>query len=272
MSDHVTLSLRATLTESIQIDCVMPHAFAAMSEPEIATSPVRAGRTRRSLVDYFDIHGARSPFVRIVGDVRLANGIGAGMLGGTVMIDGNVGSGVGARMAGGTIDVRGNAGDDVGVAMRGGSIRVRGNAGDRVGAGEPGASRGVTGGEIVVDGTVGTDTGARMRRGLIFVGGNAGAHVARSIIAGSVIVLGQVGVEPAFGSKRGTLIVAGGVNVPVTYRHACDYEPPHVRLALTYLARRHVLTIDRSVIDGRYRRYCGDAGTVGRGEILELIR
>ena len=253
MSDHVTLSLRATLTESIQIDCVMPHAFAAMSEPEIATSPVRAGRTRRSLVDYFDIHGARSPSVRIVGDVRLANGIGAGMLGGTVMIDGNVGSGVGARMASGTID-------------------VRGNAGDRVGAGEPGASRGVTGGEIVVDGTVGTDTGARMRRGLIFVGGNAGAHVARSIIAGSVIVLGQVGVEPAFGSKRGTLIVAGGVNVPVTYRHACDYEPPHVRLALTYLARRHALTIDRSVIDGRYRRYCGDAGTVGRGEILELIR
>jgi formylmethanofuran dehydrogenase subunit C len=130
----------------------------------------------------------------------------------------------------------------------------------------------MTGGEIVVDGSVGADAGARMRRGLLFVGGDAGIHAARAMIAGTVIVIGRVGNEPAFASKRGSLVVAGGVEVPVTYRFACDYEPPHVRLALTYLGRRYGLSLGRELVQGRFRRYCGDASTVGKGEILEWIR
>ena len=91
------------------------------------------------------------------------------------------------------------------------------------------------------------------------------------MIAGTVIVLGRVGSEPAHASKRGSLVVAGGVDVPVTYRHACDYAPPHVRVALTYVARRYNVSIARDLIEGLYRRYCGDAGTVAKGEILEWI-
>ena len=41
---------------------------------------------------------------------------------------------------------------------------------------------------------------------------------------------------------------------------------------LTYLARRYELSLGAGLVEGRYRRYCGDAGTVGRGEILEWIR
>jgi hypothetical protein len=98
------------------------------------------------------------------------------------------------------------------------------------------------------------------------------AFTARAMIAGTVIVIGRVGKEPAFASKRGSLGVAGGGEVPVTYRLACDYEPPHVRLALTYLGRRYGLSLGRELVQGRFRRYCGDASTVGKGEILEWIR
>ena len=92
------------------------------------------------------------------------------------------------------------------------------------------------------------------------------------MIAGTVFVMGQVGHEPALANKRGSLVVAGGIDVPMTYRHACDYAPPHVRLALTSLGRRYGLSIDRRFVEGHYRRYCGDAGTIANGEILEWIR
>ena len=271
MSDHVTLTLRAPLAASIEADSIVPNAFASLGEAEIAALPVWAGRARRALADLFDISGERSSNLRVVGDVRQVHGIATAMAGGSLIVDGDAGSRLAVGMAGGLVDVLGDAGDDAGAAMAGGSLRIRRNAGDRVGAGLPGASRGMTGGEIVVGSSVGAQAGARMRRGLLFVGGDAGRLAARAIIAGTVIVIGRVGSEPAFASKRGSLVVAGGVNVPPTYRHACDYEPPHVRLALTYLARRYDLSLGRELVEGRYRRYCGDASTVGKGEILTWI-
>jgi len=272
VSDHVTLTLRAPLEEWIEADCIAPNAFRSLGESEIGALPVWVGRTRRTLADYFHVKGGQSASVRVIGDVRRAHGIAADMADGALVVEGDVGSRLATGMTGGRIDVLGSAGDDAGLGMSGGSLRIRRNGGDRVGAAAPGASRGMTGGEIVVDGSVGADAGARMRRGLLFVGGSSGVRVARAMIAGTVIVIGRVGKEPAFASKRGSLVVAGGVAVPVTYRFACDYEPPHVRLALTYLGRRYGISLGRELVHGRYRRYCGDAGTVGKGEILEWIR
>jgi formylmethanofuran dehydrogenase subunit C len=272
MSDRVTLTLRSPLDESIEADAIVPHAFASLDEAEIAALPIWAGRTQRTLADYFQVQGGRSSTVRIVGDVRRAHAIGTGMAAGDLVVDGDVGSRFVAGMSGGRADVLGSTGDEAGVAMSGGSLHIRHDAGDRVGAGLAGASRGMTGGEIVVGGSVGVHAGARMRRGLLFVGGDAGELAARAIIAGTVIVIGRVGAEPGFANKRGTLVVASGVDVPATYRHACDYEPPHLRLALTYLARRYDLPLGVELVEGTYRRYCGDASTVGRGEILEWIR
>ena len=272
MSERVTLTLRSPLDEWLDADSIVPDAFATLGESEIAGLPLWAGRERRAIGDYFDVRGGRSSSVRIVGDVRRARNLGMTMTDGELVIEGDGGSGVGAGMAGGQINVIGSVEHDAGVGMTGGSLHVRQNAGDRVGAATPGASRGMTGGEIVVEGSVGRDAGARMRRGLLYIGGNARDRAARAIIAGTVIVLGDVGPEPAFASKRGSLVVCGVVAVPVTYRYACTYEPPHVRLALTYIARRYSLSIAPSLSGGRYRRYCGDAGTIAKGEILEWIR
>lgn len=274
MSAHVTLTLRAPLEESLDLESILPDRFATLSETGIAALPVWAGRRQRSIGDYFTVRGERSASVRVVGDVRRGRGVGTGMTApnASLTIDGNAGAHTGAGMRGGTIEVLGDAASDAGVDMAGGSIHVRGNAGDRVGAAFAGASRGVTGGEIVVQGSVGDDTGARMRRGLLFVGGDAGSATARDIIAGTVMVIGRVGAEPALGSKRGTLVVGGVVDVPSTYRYACRYHPPHVRLALTHLIRRYQVAIDARLLDGPYDRYCGDAGTVSKGEILQWIR
>lgn len=271
MSSHVTLTLRSPLDAWIDASSIAPLAVASLAQMEIAALPVRVGRAVHAVGDFFDVSGERSASLRIVGDVRRARGLGSGMAGGELIVEGEAGPRLCAGMAGGHADVLGTAGDDAAIGMTGGTLRIRGGAGDRTGAAAPGASRGATGGEIVVQGSVGSDAGARMRRGLLFVGGDAGDRTARAIIAGTVIVIGRVGCEPAHASKRGTLVVGGGIDVPVTYRRACDYEPPHVRLALTSLARRHRLSIDRKFIEGRYRRYCGDASTVGKGEILEWI-
>jgi formylmethanofuran dehydrogenase subunit C len=126
----------------------------------------------------------------------------------------------------------------------------------------------MSGGEIVVFGSAGASSAALLRRGLVAVAGRVGPLAGRGMIAGTVLVLGPVGGQPGLGSKRGSIVAAGGIDVPPTYRLACTYEPPHVRLLLTSLHRRFGFPAGASVRDGRYRRYCGDAGQPGKGEIL----
>jgi formylmethanofuran dehydrogenase subunit C len=268
MSDSVTLTLRAELDHTIDTECISPDRFASLSLPEIEQLPVWAGRERRTLGDYFSVRGGQSADIRIDGDVRRANGVGGAMSIGRILVDGSAGSHVGLGMSGGRIDVRGDVGDDAAVGMSGGALHVRGNAADRLAAGLPGASRGTTGGEVVVEGSAGSDVGARMRRGLVFVRGQTGDGTARDIIAGTVIVLGDVGPEPATGSKRGSLVVGGSVGVPATYEHACRYEPPHVRLALVHVVRTYGVPVNERFVAGTYDRYCGDANSIGKGEIL----
>jgi formylmethanofuran dehydrogenase subunit C len=271
MSETVTLSLRAPVHGDLEVDGVTADRIAGLAEREIATLPVRLGARKAELGDFFSVRGERSDRVRVEGSTAQIHGLAAGSAGGEVVIEGNAGHRVAAGMTGGSVDVRGNVEDEAGSAMSGGTLRVRGNAGGRLGAAIPGASIGMTGGEIVVGGSAGADAAARARRGLLVIAGNAGRHAGRAMIAGTLIVVGRTGAEPGRASKRGTIIAVGGIEVPVTYWHACTFRPPHVRLALTYLRRRYRLAIDDRVAGGVYRRYCGDAGDQGRGEILEWV-
>jgi formylmethanofuran dehydrogenase subunit C len=166
------------------------------------------------------------------------------------------------------VHVHGSTGDDAGQAMAGGLLRVDGHAGDRLASAAPGAAKGVTGGEIVVLGTAGDGAAALMRRGLVAVAGGVGPFAGRGMIAGTLLVLGPIGDQAGLGNKRGSIIAGAGVTVPPTYRLACTYEPPHVRLLLTSLGRRFAFPADADLLAGPYDRYCGDAGEVGKGEIL----
>jgi formylmethanofuran dehydrogenase subunit C len=264
----VTLTLRAVIDAPLDVDGITPDRLATLSAHEIAALPVWAGGRAAAVGDFFSIGGERSATVRVVGDLSRVNGLGAGMAAGELIVDGSAGRRVGAAMRGGVLTVNGDVGDDAGVALAGGLLRVNGNAGDRLGAAEAGASKGMTGGEIIVTGSAGERVAARARRGLVVVAGDVGAHAAHAIIAGTLVVVGRVGAAAGRGSKRGTIVTTRPMEVPPTYTYACTFEPPHVRLTMTYLRRRHALAIDDRAIGGRYRRYCGDAGDPGKGEIL----
>ena len=272
MSEIVTLVGRGSIAERVELDGVTADRLASLSAAEISGLPAWIGGRDAHLGDVFDVRGERSARVRIEGDLQHVDGLGAGMAGGEMIVEGRLGRRVGAGMSGGWIDVRGNVGDDAGAAMSGGALRIVGNAGDRVGAAEPGASRGMTGGEVIVNGSAGLEAAARARRGLVVIAGDAGDDGGRAMIAGTLVVFGRTGAHPGRGSKRGSIVALGPVDIPSTYRYACTYQPGYVRLLLTYLRRRYGLDAGDDALNGRYSRYCGDAGDIGKGEILSLTR
>jgi formylmethanofuran dehydrogenase subunit C len=249
VSDAVRLTLRTPVDARLDMSGVTPDRCADRSVKEIASLPVWLGAAPGKVGDLFDVRGERVARLEIEGDLDFA-------------------CGVGARMAGGLLHVHGSVGDDAGQAMSGGVLRVDGHAGDRLGGEAPGAARGMTGGEIVVFGSVGGSAGALMRRGIVAVVGGMGAYAGRGMIAGTLLALGPLGELPGAGNKRGSIIAAGGAAVPASYRFACSYEPPHVRLLLTSLRRRFGFPCDPALLAGRFDRYCGDAGDPGKGELL----
>jgi formylmethanofuran dehydrogenase subunit C len=266
----ITITLRAPLDQRIEMDAVRPDRFPGLGERDIAHLPIWAGRRAVRLGEFFDVRGGHSARVRVEGDLRQVDGLGAGTAGGEMIVEASVGSRCGAGMSGGRIEVRGNAGDECGLAMAGGVLRVVGNAGDRVGAATAGAAKGMSGGEIVVTGSVGNEAGARMRRGLVVVAGASGGDAARAMIAGTLLLIGAAGARPGRGSKRGSIVALDGIDIPPTYRYVCTYQPPHVRLFLLHLRRTHGLALDDDALNGRFRRYSGDAAEIGAGEILAL--
>jgi formylmethanofuran dehydrogenase subunit C len=250
VSESITLTLRAPLEHVLELDGIHPARVAGLAEKEIASLPVWLGGREVQLGALFAVQGERTMYIRIEGDLARATRVGAGM-------------------SGGRIDVVGNVGDEAGMAMAGGLLHVSGNAGDRLCAATPGASKGMTGGEAIIRGGAGREAGARARRGLIVIGGDTGAQPARDIIAGTVVVLGRTGDAPGLRSKRGSIVAVGGIDIPSTYQYASTYEPPYVRLLMTYLRRTYALAISEEVATGPYRRFCGDAGDPGKGEILD---
>jgi formylmethanofuran dehydrogenase subunit C len=269
MSGFATMTLRAPLDGPVDLDALTSQPLASLSEARLAGTQVLNGRYRVALGELFLVRGGDTARLCLEGDLTYAHGIGAGMAGGEIIINGSVGNRLGTRMTGGSIEVHGPAGHDAGASMAGGTLRVHGDAGDRTGGAAAGAAKGMTGGEIVVDGSAGMETAVRTRRGLIIIGGDTGAMGARSMIAGTLVVFGRTGDNPGVANKRGSIVAIGDIDIPVTYRYACHTEFSFVRLLMTYLRRRYSLPISDAIAFGRYRRYSGDAGVPGKGEILQ---
>jgi formylmethanofuran dehydrogenase subunit C len=270
VSDVITLTLRTLPARRLEVEGLTADRLSALSALDIARLPVWSGRRQGRLGDVFDVRGERSARVRVEGPLDQVDGLGAGMTGGELSIAGGAGGDVGLGMSGGIIDVEGDVGDGAGAGMSGGLLRVSGRAGARLGGALPGWSRGMTGGEIIVRGPAGDDAAARCRRGLVVTGG-AGADAGMAMIAGTLLVLGPTGPHPGRGNRRGTILALGGILPPETYRYACTFRPPHVRVLLLHLRRRHGVAFSDEALDGRYRRFCGDLGEPGRGEILQWL-
>jgi formylmethanofuran dehydrogenase subunit C len=268
MSTRITLRPRAGITGSLEVDGLAADRLAALSEHEIAQLPVWHSGRRALLGEFFDVRGSHAADILVDGPVPHVDGIAGAMAGGDLLIDGDAGNGVAAAMSGGRVEIRGAVGHEAGAGMSGGALLIGGNAGDRLGAARPGAQKGMTGGEIVVRGSAGVDAAAACRRGLIAVLGDVGVDAARSMVAGSLLVAGRCGPGAGRFNKRGSVIAIGGIEVPSTYRYACTFRPPHLRVTLCHLMRRYGVSFSSSVLQGRYRRFCGDLVAPGKGEIL----
>lgn len=250
MSEAIVLSLTQAPAYALVADCVVPDRFAALTTKEIASLAVFHGGRAAHLGDFFKVTGERSSNVRLEGDLGRVEGIGTGMAGGDMLIDGS-------------------SGRDLGVAMAGGRIDVRGGTGDNVGGARPGAARGMTGGEIVIRGSTGHDAGACMRRGLLVILGDGGRGTGRAMIAGTLVLFGKTGPGAARFLKRGTIVALNAMERPATYRYACTYRPPHVAVLLRYLRARSGVPVAERHVTGRYERYSGDVAELGKGEILQ---
>ena len=250
MSDWVVLTLRAPLEGSLEASCIAADRIGTLGEREIAALPVRHQGRAGVLGDFFTIRGERAARVRVVGNVEAAEGIGSGMTGGELVVEGNVGRDLGDRDVGGTVDVHGNAGANAGGV-------------------EPGAARGVTGGEIIIRGSAAAGVATGMRRGLCVVTGDAGRGTGRSMIAGTVVVFGTIVAAAGRFLKRGSIVSFREVERPATFRYACTFRPPHLRVLFHYLQRHYQLPVAETHVGGRYHRYSGDLAEVGRGEILQ---
>jgi len=244
------VKLRGALDTVADCSALLAGGWSGLKAADLARRPVSVtGRGPLSLGDLAKVSGEPDGTIRFAGDWRRATRLGAGLVEGRVVVEGD-------------------AGDELGLGMAGGSIEVRGSAGDRAGAAAPEARRGMTGGELVVHGSVGREAGALMRRGLLVAGGTVGDHAGVGMIAGTVVAFGAVGPTPGLWSKRGSVVALGEVPVPTTYRYACTYQPVHLRLLLSRLKARYGLPVEGRHLSGFYRRYSGDLAELGKGEIL----
>jgi formylmethanofuran dehydrogenase subunit C len=269
-SAAVTLSLKEPTTIPIEADTISPDKFLGRNQAEIADLPLFYGRRQLTIGDLFAVKGEDSENIVLEGDLSHIKRVGQAMSRGCITIRGDAGMHLGAEMSGGEIVVHGDVGAWAGAQMSGGRIWIHGNAGPMLGAVYTGEKLGMQGGVIIVDGTAGPRAAERMRRGIIVVQGDLGDFAGARMIAGSVFTFGKLGARPGAGMKRGTLLALQGLSDDLlpTFRYSCTCESP--TFLRTYLRRLRSwgLPVTEEHIEGRYRRYTGDATTIDKGEVF----
>ena len=250
MSGGLVAKLREPLRQRADFSEVLVRPWASLSARELSDRPVRLERDGDArLGDLFELDGHPQGRIRFVGELDQADRLGAGLIEGEVIVDGNVGR-------------------EAGLAQAGGRIDIGGDAGPRAGAAPLGFKRGMTGGELIVRGSAGAEAGAAMRRGLLVILRTAGDRAGLGMIAGTVVVFGPVGTDAGLWSKRGSVVALGRITPPPTYSYACTFQPVHLRLLLTRLRDSYGLPVRPRHLNGFYRRYSGDMAELGKGEIL----
>ena len=265
----LTLTLREAPAAPVGAEALSPSSLAGLSRAEIERVGLTHGNRRATVGELFDVSGSGEEDVRVVGELGRVAGLGAGMTGGRLTVEGTAGPHVGAGMADGELIVEGDAGDWAGAEMQGGRLVVRGSAGRRLGGAYAGSRAGMQGGEILVHGDAGDEAGAGLRRGLIAVAGQVGAAAGLSALAGTIVAFGTLGAHPGAGMRRASIVAMTSATLLPTYAPACAYRPPFLRLCLRRL-RALGLPVTDEQIEGRYTRWSGDAVELRRAEILIL--
>lgn len=232
-----TLTLRAGLPPGrIDLAGVLP-------ERDLSQARIVFGNRRVALEELFVLGGAPDDALVLRGTDARCDGIGEGLDGGTIVVEGD-------------------AGFYAGRGMKSGLLHIKGNAGDFLAAAHPGTRRGISGGVVRVDGNAGDRAGEFIRRGIVLIGGDTGAYAGARGIAGTIVVLGQCGAYAGWSLKRASLVLGKPPkSMPPGFGDAGLHEILYLRL----LTRR--LGLDPAPF-ARVRRFAGDQQAGGKGEIL----
>lgn len=273
----IVLTLRQAPPGRISLFGVTPDRLAAMSVADIGDIGLAWGKEKPALGEFFTINGEPGDSVIFEGMDRRFCDVGGGMVSGQCEVHGDAGNFLGRDMRGGHLVVRGSVGDFAASGMGGGELHIDGNAADRLGAALPWLAGGMRGGRVFVAGNVGARCGDKLRRGEIFVGGDAGPFCATRMVAGTIAVAGRLGDHAGYAMRRGTLFALGEeFAAPATFGETALCTDAYLRLVWRdWLARFDADSVfarfARAAEKGRgLRRWMGDMGSDGRGEVIGL--
>lgn len=254
----ITLAPKKLFNVPVVAECISPDSFAEKSEGEIAGLAVWEGNRKRTLGQLFKINHKRTssekPTIRIRGDVVKVRKIGAKMLSGSIIVEGNVGMHLGEEMKGGTITVAGSAGSWVGSRMKDGTIEIKGNAGHYIGAAYRGSTMGMGGGTIIIHGNAGNEIGCFMRKGLIKIYGDVGQFAGIHMKDGSILIQGNSEGRAGAQMGGGKIIVCGHI--------------PSVLPTFTIDDIKSTVKVEGEKVEGPFYRFLGDLAENGNGKLF----
>lgn len=263
----LTLTLKGAPAERLNLSAFTPAKLASMSSYDMASIVIADDGARAG--DVLSISGAPGDTLVIAGGADRLDNVGAGLDGGTLIVEGNAGNYAGAGMKDGRIDIRGSAGHWLGTGMTGGLITAKGSAGDFTGAARAGDKQGMAGGIIVVEGSLGERAGDRMRRGTIIARGAIGPAAGSRMMGGTLWTETGFGAAPGPLLRRGTLIGPKVERMLATFADCGVHDLGILRIMNRYFAET-LGPLAPKPLPLKVRRYAGDLASIGKGEILLL--
>ena len=270
----LVLTLREPPSQRVDMSALTPRALAGRAPKDVAALTLPCGNRSLRVDELFQVSGTMV-LPREEGRIAIRKAtsrldrIGFGMTHGTVIVEGDSGAYAGMGMTGGSLRISGSVGPFAACVMAGGELRIGGDAGEFLGAAVPGERIGMHGGVVSVAGNAAARAGDELRRGTLLIGGNAGPYCGARMIAGTILVLGEIGDFLGLGMKRGTILLARKPKrllatfndcgshhlqfLPLMFEAARDAGPAFARL---------------KKFGNRVRRFAGDRGAGGQGEIL----
>jgi formylmethanofuran dehydrogenase subunit C len=270
----LVLTLLKPPAQRVDMSPLSAKALAGRKLAEIAAIPLQCGNRTLRVDELFKVSGEplglpQESAITIRKSTARLDRIGYGMTAGTLEIEGDAGAYLGMAMTGGTLRVSGSAGPFAACVMAGGEIHIGGDAGDFLGAALPGDRVGMQGGFVSVAGDAGARAGDHLRRGMLLIAGNADAYCGSRMIAGTIVVLGKAGDFIGFGMKRGTILLARKPErLLATFNDCGSHDLQFLPLLAESAKDAGKPFAALSCFGKRVRRYAGDRGVAGLGEIL----
>lgn len=263
----LTFELKHTPDQRLDLSPLVPVKLASLNRKEIEALQIGTTRQELTVGDAFKVKGKDAEHLHFIGTDERCDKIGAGLVGGGITVDGNVGMLLGTRMEHGKIVVNGSAGVLAGASMSGGHIAISRNVGDQACGVGLGDTMGMKGGFVTIGGNAGGLLGERMRRGLVVVGGKAGDYAGGRMIAGALVLKRGAGRYAGYGNRRGSLIfMEKPRNILPTFSDCGVMEFDYLRLLEQWL-RGQGMSLR---LGAKARRLMGDMAVLGKGEMLIL--